>query len=183
MALIDDRATVFNFRYSRAFALGMVALSDVFLPATSLDAPDAEAAFSALCISFGLEPASVRADAQSISAEAASMTAEQLLESDEFAAVASTNRYKYTYQFGVGLVLLMQAVGETQILASGRGYGARTARGAGAIDRWLEALNLSRFINTLNQDTERPLSVEGIGRFSFELGPGLEPPSVEEGVL
>lgn len=181
--VIDDRATVFRFQYSRVFALGLVALCDVFLPATSLDAPDADTAFRALCFSFGLDAAAVRADALALASEAEGRTAADVLASDDLQMVAQTNRYKYTYTFGVGLVLLMQRVGETQILSTGRGYGQMSGgRGGGAIDTWLNQLNLGRFIGTLERDTERSMNVEGVGRFSFELGPGLEPPSVEEGI-
>ena len=179
-AVIEDRSVILRFEYSRAYAVGLCALCDAFLPKTCIDAADAIATFDALCFGLGLDASTVRADADALCSVAAGVqSADQLLATDEFAAIAGSPSFRYTYTFGVGLVKLMKAVGEVQLTAPGRGYATTStggARGDGAIDRWCAALNLSKYVNTLTQDTDRPLVVENVGRFSFDAPDGIEPP-------
>ena len=178
--VIDDRATVIRFKYTRIYALGLSTLCDVFLPTTCLDAVDAQATRAALCFALGLDAAQVDADAAALRADAATYTSrDALLASADLQDVATAERFKYTYAFGVGLVLLMRQLGEERIASEGRGYGSDGVRREGAIDVWCAALNL-KYAQTLERDTERPLSIEGVGRFAFALPPdgtpGLEPP-------
>ena len=119
----------------------------------------------------------MRADAEALRALAADAPdAEALFESPDLVAIAQDDRFKYSYAFGVGLVLLMRAVGEEQIQATGRGRGQ--ARADGAVDRWCARLGLDKCILRLERETELPINIEGVGRFSFELM-GVEPPAPE----
>jgi len=177
--LIEDRACVYRFKYTRVYALGLVALCDAFLPLTCIDANDAEAVFAAVCFGLGLEAGTVRADAAAMLAvEMNASDAEALFASPDLVDIATTERFKYSYVFGVGLVLLMRAAGEEQIQATGRAYYSRDARTEGAIGRWCARLNLENTVGRLERDTERPLSIDGIGRFSFATM-GVEKPPPE----
>jgi len=152
-----ETTCVWKYRYSRAWALGFAALCDAFLAAqmqgTRLSSADQSATRSAICYALGMDAAAVAADADALLATARSMTANELLATGEFVAIAQASGYKYTYAFGVGLITLMYAVGEVPSTAS--------------IDRWCTALNLS-CARTLERDFIRPLSIDGVGRYSFE---------------
>ena len=113
--VIEDRCVIFNFQYSRVYALGLTALCDAFLPATCMDAADADATRQALCCALGLDASTIANDAAALRAEASGSTRAALLASDDLTAVASAPRFKYTYAFGVGLIMLMRACGEAKI--------------------------------------------------------------------
>ena len=74
----------------------------------------------------------------------------------------------------------MRATGETELAPPGRRYGAKYASASdqGAIDQWCEELNLKMVSNRLCSDYTRPLSIDGIGRFSYESESGLEAASL-----
>lgn len=169
--IIEDRCTIIQFRYSRVYALGLTALCDVFLPATCIDEADVAAARAAICFSLGLDAATVAADAAALGASASGATRDALWASEDLVAIKAAT-FKYTYAFGVGLVLLMRACGEPQIMSTGKGYAAREQFSAGAIEEWCAHLNLN-YAQTLERDTERPLSLEGIGSYDFEVGLSL----------
>ena len=144
-ALIEDRATTFRFQYSRVYALGFIALCDAFLPASCRFADDAAATRSALCFSLGLDEATVAADAAALSAAARSMSKEELLATDDLQRIcAASPRFKYTYTFGVGLVLLMKAAGEAELAAPGLGYGAKYAGASQSPGRPVRSLTPSQ---------------------------------------
>ena len=104
------------------------------------------------------------------------MDTAQLFATEDLRAIADAPRFKYSYALGVGLVRLMRLVGEKQIQSSGRGYGSGgTSKADGAIDRWCAQLDV-KFANTLERDTERPISIDGVGRFSFDGGLELPQP-------
>ena len=174
-SMIEDRACVFKFEYSRVYALGLTALCDAFLPMTCIDEFDAAETRNALCFGLGLDAATVAADAKALAALAAGSSKEELFASADLSQIAQSRSFKYTYTFGVGLVMLMRAVGETQLTA--RGYG-RSEAGEGAVDRWCAELSIKN-ANTLVRDTERPLNIDGVGRFSFEEGSGIEVPKAD----
>lgn len=176
--IVEDRACVYGFEYNAIYALGFTALCDAFLGASCRNDQDVAATRSALCFALGLDEDRVATDARELSTFAEGKTEAELLACDPLAQIASaTTPPKYTYAFGVGLVLLMVAAGESKI--SGRDsfkYGAQynaVEPGGGAIERWCTALNLN-FAQRLESDFARPLSVDGIGRFSFESESSLE---------
>jgi hypothetical protein len=188
--IIEDRACLFRFEYNAVYALGFTTLCDTFLRASCNSPEDVSALRSALCFGLGLDGERVASDAQAVVelAERAS-SSDELLEADIFAAISSSSAsrpMKYTYAFGVGLVLLMQLVGETELTdRSELNYGA-SYKGpateadpaeAGAITRWCASLNLD-FAARLDRDSARPLSIDGIGRFSFEDGSRLVEPGL-----
>lgn len=162
--VVIETSCVWGFAYSRAFAVGLAALCDTFLGACA-PGEDAAAVRGALCFALGLDGARVDEDAAALLSEAAAAgSSERLLATDEFAAIAAAPGFRFTYPFGVGLVLLIRAVGETP--------------DGEEIDRWCGALQLS-CARTIERDLLRPLSVDGIGRFSFDT-PGLAvPPALE----
>ena len=172
--IIEDRACVFRFEYNAIYAVGFTALCDAFLRQSCKTPADEAATRSALCWALGLDEAQVAHDADALLSSAAGMSRDELFGTDTFATLARSSAarpHKYTYAFGVGLVLLMQTVGETKLSSrDGLKYGAKY-KGAGgepgAIELWCAALNL-KFADTLDRDYVRPLSIDGIGRFSFE---------------
>ena len=166
--IIEDRCTILRFQYSPVYALGLTALCDVFLPVTCIDESDADAARATLCFSLGLDAATVAADAAALQAAASGATREELLASEDLAAIKAAT-FKYSYAFGVGLVLLMRACGDTQVMSTGKGYASREQVGGGAIVEWCAALELN-YANTLERDTARPLEIEGVGSFDFDIG-------------
>ena len=174
--IIEDRACVFKFQYTRVFALGFCTLVDAFLPASCRTKEDEAAARKALFIGLGLDEAAVYADAEGMRAMAQGSSKAELLASDDLAQLAASPRHKYTYAFGVGLVVLMRMAGETELAAPGRAYGSTLAsRSAvpGAIDIWCEALNLN-CASRLTSEYQAPLSIDGIGKFSFTADSGIE---------
>lgn len=154
---------VWKFQYSRVFAVGLMALCDTFLTLciTERDRADVQ---QAICFGLGLEVEEVKRDAVDLLSSAIGMTEAELLASEEFAAIAASERYKYTTTFGVGLIVLMQTVG--------------VAPGKEAIERWCSALNLP-YSRTLLSEYLQPLSIDGIGRFSFETPGKAQPSSLE----
>ena len=85
--------------------------------------------------------------------------------------IASDPRFKYTYVFGVGLVTLMQAVGEELTMKGERGTWYKPPTGDdGPIAAWCAELGLERIAKRLAADTAQPLTVDRIGTFGF---PGL----------
>jgi len=87
--------------------------------------------------------------------QAAGSSAAELLESEDLRAITQmAGSFKYTYAFGVGLAMLMRAVGDTP-------------DDSATADRWCEALKLN-CARTLERDYIRPLSIDGIGRFNFD---------------
>jgi len=156
--VVLDTTCIWKYQYSRVWAVGYTALCDTFLPAlqqgATISESDQNAARSAVCFALGMDAAQIAADAQALASSAAAMTEAELLASDDFAAIAKATGYKYTYSFGVGMCLLMQAVGQTPSNAT--------------IARWCAALGLDNFKRTIESDFIRPLSIDGIGRFSFE---------------
>ena len=180
--MIEDRAVIFRFTYTRVYALGFVALCNVFLKASCRTPEDEKFTRSALCFALGLDEAQVASDAAAVLEEARGVNSKWDLfnQSPEFKAIAAApTPPKYTYTFGVGLCLLMKALGESNLTAPSKGYGAQAGDATtGAIDAWCKALNL-RFSNRLATDYTRPLSIDGCGRFSFDTPERLEATALE----
>jgi Thylakoid formation protein len=155
--VILDTTCIWKYEYSRVWAVGFTALCDSFLGAVQqgsrLSLSDQMAARTAMCYALGMDADAVAADAAALSRVAATMTAEELLASDDFVQIARVSAFKYTYAFGVGFVLLMKATGIEPTTTS--------------IDRWCAALNL-KCARTLERDYLGPVSIDSIGRFSFE---------------
>lgn len=98
-----------NYLYSRVFAVGFEALCDEFLAAGTPD--DAAAIRSALAAGLGMDPATLKRDAEALLAAAEGQTESSLLAADDLARVAAAQGgFKYTYAFGAGLLTLMQKV-------------------------------------------------------------------------
>ena len=178
--MIEDRSCVFRFEYNAIYALGFTALCDAFLRQSCKTPEDEAATRSSLCWALGLDEAQVAADAEALRASTVGMSRDDLFATEMFTKLAgapAARPFKYTYAFGVGLVLLMYAVGETKISSRDRlKYGAKfkdVGDEKGAAEQWCTALNL-RFADTLDRDYVRPLSIDGIGRFAFESETGLE---------
>ena len=94
--ILEDRATVFKFQYSRIYALGLVALCDAFLPASCRTAEDAAATRSAIFFALGLDEAQTTADAMALRTSASSgISKAELFATDDFVQVRST-KFKYT---------------------------------------------------------------------------------------
>ena len=168
--VIGDRAAAFTFRYERVYAVGLAALCDAFLPATCL-APEVDATRAALCFSLGLDEAQLMADAAALTEQAARMTKEELLASDDLQQIAAQANFKFTYVFGVGLVTLMKAVGEELTMKGSLGTWYQAPVGDdGPISAWCAELGLDRVKNRLAADTAQPLSIDRVGTFAF---PGL----------
>ena len=169
--IVEDRTCVFRWRYSRVYAVGFHALCDAFLRGSCRTAADEAATRAALCVGLGLDQAAVWADAASLCEEAAGLDRQQLLATEEFRQIAAAQgSLKYTYTFGVGLVMLMRAVGETELSPPPRTV-------TSGITAWCTALDL-RFATRLASDYTRPLSIDGIGRFDFYSESGLEDASL-----
>lgn len=175
-AVIEDRACVFKFRYTRIYALGLTALCDAFLGATCINADEVAATKRALCFGLGLDQQRLEDDARALRVLADGAMPGELFTTPDFRELEeSGGSFKYTYAFGVGLVLLMQSTGERDLRAPGRSYGATGAVSDGVIGRWCKHLGLG-FARTLERDTERPLNIDGVGRFSFTAESGIEKP-------
>lgn len=94
--ILEDRATVFKFQYSRIYALGLVALCDAFLPASCRTPEDAAATRSAIFFALGLDEEQTTADAMTLRASASSGIGKaELFATDDFVQVRST-KFKYT---------------------------------------------------------------------------------------
>eukprot|EP00310_Coccolithus_braarudii_P020302 CAMPEP_0183353302 /NCGR_PEP_ID=MMETSP0164_2-20130417/33179_1 /TAXON_ID=221442 /ORGANISM="Coccolithus pelagicus ssp braarudi, Strain PLY182g" /LENGTH=332 /DNA_ID=CAMNT_0025525957 /DNA_START=20 /DNA_END=1018 /DNA_ORIENTATION=+ len=170
--IIEDCATIYRFNYNRVYALGFATLCDAFLATSCFSEADVQATKKALCFGLGMEASAVWADAAELSLLAQGMCKADLFESADFAQLrAEAKRTKYSYALGVGLVLLMRAVGETALQSMSGTYGAPATASTddGAIQRWCAELGLTPvFVKRLSADTERPISIDGAGRFSFE---------------
>ena len=86
---------IYKFKYSRVFAVGLMGLCDTFL-AKCADEKDAADVRDSLCVALGLDGDMVKRDAEALLALAAGMTEAELLATDDFATIASTERFKYT---------------------------------------------------------------------------------------
>jgi hypothetical protein len=98
-----------QFAYSRVFAFGFESLCKVFLEQMPTE-EDKDRIRLAMLSAVGLDAEQMKKDSDAIAAMAAEMTEDQLLESDDFVQVAKTENFKYSYQFGAGLLLLMKSM-------------------------------------------------------------------------
>ena len=95
-----------NWQYSRAYALGFETLC-VEVLSVSTRAGDIRLA---LCAAFDWDSEDIKTDANALRALAEGKSEDELLETDDLKLIAATNP-KYTYSFGMGLVVLMQMAG------------------------------------------------------------------------
>ena len=86
---------IYKFKYNRVFAVGLMGLCDTFLVKCADEKDEADVRNS-LCFALGLDGDTVKADAEALLALAAGMTEAELLATDDFATIASTERFKYT---------------------------------------------------------------------------------------
>jgi hypothetical protein len=100
-----------RFTYSRVFALGFDSLCKTFLAPIKEEA-DREKLQDSMLIALGLSPETVRKDAEELRTIAAGSTEEAVFGTEDFKTIAATEEFKYTYQFGAGLMALMELVGE-----------------------------------------------------------------------
>jgi len=134
-----------GYTYTRVFGLGLVSLCDEFLFEVRDDDMRNQIR-SSLCLSLGLEPKAVVADAAALTAVAEGMSETELLETlDDFKQIAALDKpLKYTYTLGAGLIQLMNKVG---VKPGGDG----DVETGSAIDRWCAQLNLP-CARTLSRD-------------------------------
>jgi len=116
-----------TYRYSRIYAVGFETLCTAFLEGTARDAKDGEEVRTSLYVGLGMDAAECKADADALLALAAGKTEEELLASDDFQQVKAAP-FKYSLQFGSGLVALMKVVD--------------VKPSAESIQRWCDALDL-----------------------------------------
>jgi hypothetical protein len=103
------------FAYSRVFALGFKTLCKTFIRSEQM--PDEERrarAEESILLALGLDPKEIDKDAEALTSLAKESTEDQLFATDEFRIIQSMEQYKYSYQFGAGLLQLMQHVGEKE---------------------------------------------------------------------
>jgi len=118
-----------SYKYSRVFSLGFESLCTVFLEGTSTSPKDAADARLALYSALGLDEAKSKADAEALMAEATGKSEAELFETDDFKAIKDAKDFKYSYQFGSGLIALMKLV--------------NVEPSEEAIDRWCTQLELT----------------------------------------
>lgn len=98
--VILDTTCIWKYEYSRVWAVGFTALCDSFLGAVQqgsrLSLSDQMASRTAMCYALGMDADAVAADAAALSRVAATMTAEELLASDDFVQIARVSAFKYT---------------------------------------------------------------------------------------
>lgn len=147
-----------NYQYSRVFAVGFESLCSVFLPATSSSPENAEEARRALYVGLGMDPDECKADADALLALAAGKTEDELLATEDFVKIKQSGDFKYSYQFGAGLVALMKVVG--------------TEPSAESCGRWCNALNVGAS-STLTRDWEfyesQVVKVEGFQEMLLQM--------------
>jgi hypothetical protein len=126
-----------KFKYNRIFALGCDSLCKTFL-APIKDEADREKLEDSMLTAVGLDPASVRSDAEALRTETTGSTEDAVFSSEEFKQIQAQNsdEFKYTYQFGAGLMAMMQLVGEKPT--------------EGTVARWCSELGIQS--NTLKKD-------------------------------
>jgi len=146
-----------NYEYSRVFSVGFESLCSAFLPSTCSSPESAEEARRALYVGLGMDPDKCKADSEALLALAAGKTEDELLATEDFAKIKSAD-FKYSYQFGAGLLAMMKAVG--------------TEPSAEAISRWCGALELDSSA-TLTRDWEyfesQIVKVEGIQEMLLQM--------------
>jgi len=156
-SFVLESSCVWGFQYSRVFAVGLSALCDTFLQ-QGLTEGERQATRAAICFGLGLDAAQVAEDARALTAvSVGGVAGAEILKTEDFTAIAQTRAFKFTYTFGVGLIITMQLTGESIT--------------EGTISAWCDALKL-KCERSLQRDYVRPLSIDGIGRFSFET-PGV----------
>jgi len=116
-----------TYRYSRIYSVGFEFLCQAYLPVTCRTPEDAEKIRKAMYTALDFDPMQCKADAEQLLAFAAGKSEAELLGSDDFQQVKE-KPFKYSLQFGAGLITLMKAVG--------------VEPGKESIDRWCAALNL-----------------------------------------
>jgi len=99
-----------GYRYSRIFSVGLEMLCTNFLVPSCSSEEEAERMRAAVYLELGLDPAVCKRDAEGLLAFAAGKTEAELFASDVFALVKESP-FKYSTQFGAGLLTLMDAVG------------------------------------------------------------------------
>ena len=150
-----ETSCIYRFEYERIFALGFTALCDAFLQ-SCINEQVQEETRAALCFGLGLDAVRVREDAAALRELALGLDGEEaIFATEDIARVASARNFRYTYAFGVGLVILMKLAGTDP-------------EESAAIRRWCDRLELTNVANTLEGHYTRPLSVVSIGRFSFD---------------
>ena len=104
--ILEDRATVFRFQYSRVYALGLCALCDAFLPASCRTPEDEAATRSAIFFALGLDEAQTTADAVALNELASSGIGKaELFATDDFTQIIGANKFKYTCTLVLGIGL------------------------------------------------------------------------------
>lgn len=116
-----------NYQYSRVFSVGFESLCSVFLPMTLNSQNDVERCRRSLYVGLGMDADRCKEDATALLLLASGKSEEELWAADDFVKIKESD-FKYTFQFGAGLVALMKAVG--------------TEPSAAAISRWCRELKL-----------------------------------------
>ncbi|KAL3911034.1 MAG: hypothetical protein SGPRY_008845 [Prymnesium sp.] len=127
-----------TYRYSRIYSVGFEFLCKAYLPITCRTPEDVEKVRKALYIAMDMDPAQCKTDSEELLAFAEGKSEEELLASPDFASVKEAP-FKYSLQFGAGLIALMKAVG--------------VEPGEESIKRWCSALDLPN-AGSLTRDWE-----------------------------
>lgn len=133
------------FRYSAVLAVGFESLCKTVLQACRND-EESSIVRRALCMSLGLDPETIKDDAEKLRSLASESSEEQLLSSEYFEQVAAVKNFRYTYPFGAGLLALMPLVGQEATEET--------------IQRWCTKLNFNKF-NTEKVIKDRDLYQAG----------------------
>jgi len=100
-----------NYQYAPPFGLGFETLCSYYAVELRVESERGRMS-EALAGALLADAAQMKKDAESLLAAADGVTEEALFETPEFKALAALNgEFKYTYVFGVGLLVLMQKVG------------------------------------------------------------------------
>jgi len=146
-----------NYQYSSVFSLGFETLCSVFLPPTCNTPENEEVVRRALYIGLGMDADQAKADSDALLSLASGKTEDELLATDEFIKIKGAD-FKYSYQFGAGLVALMKAIG--------------VEPSADAIERWCTKLDLSN-TGALTRDWEfyetQVVKLEGIKEMMLQM--------------
>ena len=126
-----------TYRYSRIYSVGFEALCTAFLPVTCTSPEAAEKTRKALYAGFDFDADGCKADAEAMLALAAGKTEEELFATDDFKQIKAAP-FKYSLQFGHGLLALMKVVGVEPSEES--------------IERWCLAIGMEGNAKSLTRD-------------------------------
>jgi len=99
-----------TYQENRVFSLGFENLCTTFLGGAVSEEQQAKL-HDSLCAGVGFDKDAVAAEAAALEAFATGKTEDELLASDDLAAIAAAGNFKYSYPLGAGILTLMPLVG------------------------------------------------------------------------